>query len=530
MKSLRISFYMGLLLLVLLAACGPNSQPITAVPPTATLVPVAIQAAPTATLVPVALAGPEMKVGSTYPYVDGTLLVAVPGGPFTMGRGGQDNPQHTVNVGDFWIYSTKVTNQQYAFCVGLGQCTPPDLQDNQGYNDPSRSNFPVVGVKWAQAQAYCTFVHGTLPTEAQWEKTARGPNGNIYPWGNNAPICDVLNFNNCVGKTTTVIKYPQGASYYSALDMEGNTFEWVADWYDPLYYKNGPAQDPLGPDSGLARSVRSASYKANSDQVQAAVRFKLNPGEHHRDLGFRCVVADPTYFAPFCQTMVDYGKSASGGNTSGGSGSQCQPAKIVAFEDCATGNTPVNNVHLEASPPTRITGVTVSANGSDASGLCKPAFTGLGDTSTHVCPLGLTITITAACDVSPQTADAASCPSNIYTLSPDGKTCTAKGSPGQCLPGYSYDPALMCCSAVPGNASKICSTGFHEYQGACVSDGSGLYNVAGDLVVTQSGKTCTPGGGSSGCTNASQYGDAKSCAAAGCTWVYSITREGGSCH
>ena len=214
-----------MVLLTGLAACEPKptpiQEPIIAPPNTPTLVPALTSSQATSTLVPVILTGPEMKVGSTYPYVDGTLLVAVPAGPFTMGHGGLDNPEHQVSLGDFWIYSTKVTNQQYAFCVKTGQCTPPDLKDNVSYTAFSRLTDPVSGVTYDQSAAYCSFVHGQLPTEAQWEKTARGPNGNIYPWGNNAPICDLLNFNNCVGKTTSVIKYPQGASYYSALDMEG---------------------------------------------------------------------------------------------------------------------------------------------------------------------------------------------------------------------------------------------------------------------------------------------------------------------
>jgi hypothetical protein len=256
-----------------------------------------------------------------------------------------------------------------------------------------------------------------------------------------------------------------------------------------MYYKKGPTEDPLGPDSGLARSVRSGSYKANIDQVQSAVRFKLNPGEHHRDLGFRCVVEDPTYFAPFCQMMVEYGKNASGSGKSGGSSDPCPPPKIVSFEDCAQGSTQVNDVHLESSGSTKITGVS-------GGNTCNPPLTDPSDTGVHVCPLGLNITITATCNIPAASADAAACPSDQYKLSADGSTCTAKGSPGECPSGYTYDPVKLCCSAQAGNGAKICSVGYHEYQGSCVSDDSGLHNVPGDSILTQSTKVC--GGGSHG--------------------------------
>jgi hypothetical protein len=220
-----------------------------------------------------------------------------------MGDSGTDNYQHTVTLSNFWIYANKVTNQQYSNCVSQGQCTLPDQIDNLGYTDFASQNDPVVGVMYDQAAAYCNFVNGSLPTEAQWEKAARGPNGNKYPWGNDDPTCDLLNFNKCVGQSTDVTKYPQGKSYYGAIDMEGNVSEWVADWYDALYYKSSPSQDPTGPDSGRLRVIRSSSYRSNIDQTPAYTRFSASPGEHRRDLGFRCVVTDPTYFAPYCQLV-----------------------------------------------------------------------------------------------------------------------------------------------------------------------------------------------------------------------------------
>jgi len=515
MKPMRLMFCVSIILMILLAACVPASTPTpivivntaAIVPATATSVPPAA----TSTTAPVDLAGPPMQVGSTYLYFDGALLVAVPGGPFTMGHGGSDNPEHSVTLSDFWIYSTKITNRQFQQCVAVGKCTSPDLNDNHGYTDPARQSDPVVGVNWAQSEAYCEYANGHLPTEAQWEKAARGPTGNIYPWGNNAPGADLLNYNNNIGRTTSVINYPKGKSYYDALDMEGNVYEWVYDWYDPLYYKTSPAQDPLGPDAGVGgqRSVRSAGYKSNNDQVASSTRFFKLSTDHARDLGFRCVVKDPTFFAPFCQAMVVYGMNPSGSSSSGSSNNQCPDPKINHTEDCAIGNTQVNNIQLQATSPTQIDNVTVTSNGNPAGKLCKPPLVDPPDTAVHVCPLGITITITASCSISASTADAVSCPTG-FDMSADGKTCTAKGAPGQCPTGSTYDSTHMCCMGLPGGSASQCSPGFHEYQGACVPGSSGLYNPSSQSYTTMSGLPCVGShnnnpGGNNQCPNGEAY-------------------------
>ncbi len=180
------------IIITLLSACVRTSTPAPA--PTQTPVP---------TATPAKVAPPPIEVGASYLYVDGTTLTAVPSGSFIMGDPkGKDNPQHQVTVGDFWIYSTKVTNTQYKFCFDAGYCTSPDSTDNPNFGDPAYANKPVVGVTYDQAASYCGFVHARLPTEAEWEKAARGPDGNIYPWGNAKPTCDLLNFGKCVGNLT----------------------------------------------------------------------------------------------------------------------------------------------------------------------------------------------------------------------------------------------------------------------------------------------------------------------------------------
>jgi formylglycine-generating enzyme required for sulfatase activity len=457
-------FYVCMVLVTLMLACGT-----TLFGP---------QASTTPGVSPIDLAGPEMKVGSTYQYVDGTLLVAVPAGPFTMGGDGPDNPVHTVTLSDFWIYSTKVTNQQFAQCVKAGACTAPDaavspgykslglgakpektspdMKDNPGFDQPASADEPIVGVTYDQASAYCDFVHARLPTEAEWEKTARGPDGKVYPWGDAAPSCDLLNFNKCVGITTNVIAYPQGQSYYHALDMEGNAFEWTGNWYDPAYYKTGPAQDPSGPDTGQERSVRSSSYKSTSDQVPASQRFHDLPTSHRSDLGFRCVVTDLAYFAPFCQTVVVTGP---GGPTTGAG--SCPKPYLKSEPVCLPGDVPGEIVTFGPKSSTPGGGVSFDP-GSGCSfvsvdtsykWVCKaPGAPAAGFTLIQVC----SVSGTEGC-VPGYAYDAAT------------KSCLPKAistTAGKCLPGLTYDPAKQCCSAVPGSTGPYapCPPGFPYWK------------------------------------------------------------------
>ena len=509
MKHLRLSFFAGTVLLILLAACAPRTLP-TQAPPAGgpppsggaataieTLVPVAA-ASPTATLQPVALAGPPMEVGSTFRYIDGSLLDAVPNqGPFIMGHGGPDDPQHQVTVSDFWIYNVEVSNQMYAWCESIGKCTPPDLTDNPKYRDPLFVNYPVVGVNWQQATDYCTFVNARLPTEAEWEKAASWDEAKkvkrVYPWGDNSPVCDLLNFGQCVHKTTPVVDYPKGQSFYGLLNMSGNVFEWVADWYLPTYYGAAPTQDPLGPDTGTKRSVRSTAFNSDAFLTEAARRFSAQPTDHRKDLGFRCVVEDPTYFAPFCTVSVSYGPNAPGaGNGSGNSNKPCPDPSIQHGDSCGPNNTPYDYVTVHNNAPTIVT-----VTGLDA---CNPSSNDVG--VTHQCGLGITIHVDAKCDVQP--AGSPGCPAGYDPDPSNPKQCKSKGGPGACPSGYTYDNTLQCCSAVAGNNATVplCDVGQHFYNGACVDDGQGPQQPNSVTYTTSSGLTCQPGNpGNPGCPN-----------------------------
>ena len=416
-----------------------------------------------AALVPIDLAGPPMEVGSKYPYVDGTVLVAVPGGTFIMGYQGDDNPIHEVTVSDFWIYSTKVTNSQYALCVSSGKCARPDEKNNPLFGDFSRINYPVTGVNYEQASQYCSFVHGNLPTEAQWEKAARGPEGNIFPWGDEAPSCSLLNFLSCIGKPTPINEYVEGVSFYSAFDMAGNTREWVLDWYSPSYYNESPTEDPLGPELGVKRSVRGSSYQDGGDSSLSAHRFSLNPLESLPDLGFRCIVGDPTYFAPMCQQLAYIGTGPNGEEAN------CTPD--VKCNDVSVSQNALCTPRLQ---PYTIVSFKLTDNPPDTWQYEVPGCSQIPGEDKFQCTLPgpYTASVIGACEGS-NTCESA-CPIH-YTK--EGDVCKWDGSGmigKECIAGTTYDPANQCCTADPGSAVdfNLCPAGFYPFDGVCIADKS----------------------------------------------------------
>ncbi|MBI3958000.1 MAG: formylglycine-generating enzyme family protein [Chloroflexi bacterium] len=228
--------------------------------------------------------------------ISGIEFLEVPAGEFTMGSPdgeGSDNehPQHTVYVDDFWIGRTEVTNAQYARCVEAGVCPAPN---NSRWNESTFADHPVTHVSWDNAVAYTRWLSELsgltvrLPTEAEWEKAARGADGRRYPWGNAAPNDRLLNFNRNVGSTTPVGSYPDGASPYGALDMAGNVWEWVADWYAEDYYARAPERNPMGPESGQYRVVRGGAWDFYLNlAAAAAVRHWNDPNLWNLPYGFR---------------------------------------------------------------------------------------------------------------------------------------------------------------------------------------------------------------------------------------------------
>ncbi|MCJ7624282.1 MAG: formylglycine-generating enzyme family protein, partial [Anaerolineaceae bacterium] len=221
--------------------------------------------------------------------------VYMPAGEFLMGsENGEadEKPQHTVSLDAYWIDQIEVTNAMYAQCVANGVCRPPassgsNTQD-QYFGNPEYDQHPVIYVTWDDANTYCNWAGRRLPTEAEWEKAARGSDARICPWGNDAPNTSLLNFNWAIGDTTAVSSYPAGVSPYGVFDMSGNVWEWVADWYDSNYYNISPVENPQGPSSGGRRVLRGGSWYYEVNFIRAAFRFSADANSMLNDLGFRC--------------------------------------------------------------------------------------------------------------------------------------------------------------------------------------------------------------------------------------------------
>jgi formylglycine-generating enzyme required for sulfatase activity len=415
-------------ILFLLSACVRSATPMPL--PTETPLP------PTPT--PVRIAPPPLQMGASYLYVDGATLVAVPSGSFMMGAPkGTDDSQRQVTLRSFWIYSTKVTNTQYKFCFDAGYCVAPDATDNPDFGDPASGNLPVVGVTYDQAASYCAFVHARLPTEAEWEKAARGPDGNAYPWGDDKPTCNLLNFGQCVRSLTSVTKYPAGKSYYGAFDMDGNTFEWVADWYAADYYSTSSSYDPLGPETGKQRVVRSAAFDTDAYLLDSARRSAVDPSSHSNELSFRCAVDDfnLTYFAPYCQSLSAIADAAS-------VTSVCPVLSLTIQQSCKTHSTYVTfNDDHPGDPNGAVGGIANCTLLSGAPGAYPQVYQ---------CPSRTTAVMNSSCVFTG--LENAACAAH-YMLDPSTGLCKWDGSlsnGNQCLPAYNYDPSNKCCRVVPG--------------------------------------------------------------------------------
>lgn len=347
-----------IVLALILTACGV-ATPAPTIPPTNTATVTAIPIPPTATVTPTPLptltptpfAGSEIRLGPNE-----QLAVFVPAGEFLMGMdsGKADAaPAHTVYLDSFWIDKFEVTNIKYRRCVDAGGCTAPNTkalpasqngvssmdsraQDTptlimaRGWDNTYYSNYPVINVTWEQADAYCRWTGGRLPTEAEWEKAARGTDGRVFPWGTEEPytVYRSIEDGSIIPESTPVVivpvqtqrkhravinsieayvaylqlnflsrfeapqevgSYPDGISPYGALDMAGNVWEYVSDWYDKTFYANSPLKNPTGPETGTLHIVRGGSWWSDNSTIHTYDRVNTTAnGVGIFTVGFRC--------------------------------------------------------------------------------------------------------------------------------------------------------------------------------------------------------------------------------------------------
>jgi eukaryotic-like serine/threonine-protein kinase len=252
---------------------------------------------------------------------DGAEIAYVCEGEFLMGStdsdpkaGIDEKPAHPIYLEAFWIDRAEVTNAQYAeFLNALGghtgtcgghDCAETKVDDKYSHilrrSQEGRyiveggfEDHPVTQVTWYGAQAYCEWVGARLPTEAEWEKAARGDDGRLYPWGNDAPDCHRAQYGDCGGATVSVGSKLAGASPYGVVDMAGNVWEWVADWYDAAYYASSPTSSPRGPSSGERKVFRGGSWGYPAAFIRAADRARNRPSYAGFNIGFRCATTMP---------------------------------------------------------------------------------------------------------------------------------------------------------------------------------------------------------------------------------------------
>jgi len=231
--------------------------------------------------------------------LDPVPMVKIPAGVFKMGspegQGRSDEwPQRDIYLDEFLIDQVEVTNERYMkFVQATGHRNPPNpystgpLLSAKGIEE-----LPVVQVTWYDSKTYCAWAKKRLPTEAEWEKAARGTDGRKFPWGNEAATTKQATFDREWNEDKTlhpVGSLSEGDSLYGVKDMAGNAREWVSDWYDADYYQHAPDRNPQGPDKkGIVRSIRGGSWHSPVADIRAAARGKGGFALQTHGTGFRC--------------------------------------------------------------------------------------------------------------------------------------------------------------------------------------------------------------------------------------------------
>ena len=309
-----------LLFIILLSSCGGNAIEAPAIQPTLTSIPTTIPtiastevaASPTPETVLPTITPTEEVVTMRVSSIDGMPQVYIPAGTFHMGgydvRAAPDEfPAHDVTLDAFWMDQLEVTNAMFMLCVRAGACEPPQnlgtSRKAEYFNNPEFNDYPVVYVTWGQAKAYCEWAGRSLPTEAEWERAARGDDMRTFPWGEDKADYRFANYNMLVTDTSRVGSYPLGASPFGVLDMAGNVAEWTNDFYRGNYYAVSDLVNPTGPPAGsnFFRVVRGGSLgdaeinirvSKRSSVLGSDLRAPKGSGEYLGQfsprIGFRC--------------------------------------------------------------------------------------------------------------------------------------------------------------------------------------------------------------------------------------------------
>ena len=302
MKRIFYSLIIGLILITgcqqdqtqllpttILVTEQPPPSPTSTVPPT------------TATLTPAPEMPPDPEEYNIWQRsADSMVMVYIPAGEFTMGSEPEDpcahldeQPKHKVFLDSYWIDQNEISNAQYKICYDAGYCQEPTPCGSEEftYQDLNKGHYPVTCLTWEEAGLYCQWIGGRLPTEAQWEKAARGTDYLKYPWGNEFDQARCNSQESELEGPVPVGSYsPEGDSPYGLQDMAGNVWEWTRDWYDIEYYGRAPSDNPSGPMGGERRSLRGGSWYANDCSVRTSYRYYDVPYGRSPGVGFRCVI------------------------------------------------------------------------------------------------------------------------------------------------------------------------------------------------------------------------------------------------
>lgn len=240
---------------------------------------------------PLATPSPTLGVGSTWSRpADESVMMYVPESEFLMGSDlGADfeGPEHVVYLDSFWIDRTEVTNAMFGDCVARKACKNPGTSNRSS----EYGNHPVSSIVWDDAFNYCAWVGARLPTEAEWEKAARGSDGLLYPWGNQLDKSKY--YLDAEGQTSIPLNkpvgsYPEGASPYGVMDLTGGVFEWVNDWYSSSYYQESPGSNPSGPPEGDKHVIRGGDYVDYDLRTFTRYAGANSFFRTLKNLGFRC--------------------------------------------------------------------------------------------------------------------------------------------------------------------------------------------------------------------------------------------------